>query len=95
MTDRQTPDVSALDDLIGSHTNRWYGRGCAVGRLVADLDPGPYRDRLIVYMDMPVSDLGHAPIIAAIRETLGEEVRADTLGRHRRRSCSCGPEVYS
>lgn len=95
MTTRPTPDVAALDALIEGHGNSWYGRGCSVGRLVRDLDAGDYRDRLVAYMNKPIAELGHAPIIAAVRETLGVELRPDTLGRHRRRGCACPDEAYS
>lgn len=87
-------DADLLANLIESHGNPWYGRGCAVGRMIADLDVGEFRSRLVAYMNKPISELGHAPIIAAVRETLGVELRPDTLGRHRRHACACADEVY-
>lgn len=95
MTKPPTPDADALAALIEGHQNRWYARGCSVGRMIADLDEGEYRTRLVAYMNQPVETLTHAPIISAVRETLGIELRPDTLGRHRRRGCACPDEVYS
>ena len=95
MTERITPDADVLASLVEGHRNPWYARGCAVGVLVFGLDPGEYRDRLVAYMNLPTSDLGHAAIISAVKETLGVDIRSDTLGRHRRKSCSCPPEAYT
>lgn len=95
MTTPTTPDADALAMIVEGHQNRWYARGCAVGRVILDLDPGEYRDRLVGYMKRPVDELTHAPIIAAVKETLGITLRPDTLGRHRRRACACSDEVYS
>ena len=87
------PDV--LDSLLAQHQNSWYARGCAVGNLVQQLEEGQFRTKLIGYMNLSVVELGHAPIIAAVHETVGIDIRSDTLGRHRRRICSCPDEVYS
>ena len=94
MTTPQNLDADLLVNLIESHGNSWYGRGCAVGRMIADLDQGEFRTRLITYIDLPTSQLGHAAIIAAIRDTIGIELRSDTLARHRRHGCRCSDEVY-
>lgn len=94
MTTPQNLDPDLLVNLIESHGNPWYGRGCAVGRMIADLDQGEFRTRLVTYMDLPTSQLGHAAIISAVRDTIGIELRSDTLGRHRRRACACSDEVY-
>jgi hypothetical protein len=95
MTTPQNPDADLLDSLIGSHANPWYGRGCSVGRMIFDLEPGEFRTRLVAYMALPQAQLGHAAIIAAISETIGVELRSDTLARHRRRACSCPDVVFS
>lgn len=95
MSQEPTPSAADLDAVIAGHRNRWYGRGCAVGRLILDLDPGEYRDRLVAYLNLPVDDLGHAPIVIAVNETLGVQIKRDAVARHRRRACSCSDEVYS
>jgi hypothetical protein len=95
MTTPTTPNADALSSLVEGHRNTWYARGCAVGRVIIELDPGEYRTRLVGYINLPVEELTHAPIIAAVNETLGVSLRPDTLGRHRRRSCSCPDEAYS
>lgn len=95
MTAPNTPDADALSLVVERYQNRWYARGCAVGRLVLDLDPGEYRTRLVAYMNLPVDALSHSPIIAAVNETLGVSLRPDTIGRHRRRACSCPDEAYA
>jgi len=95
MTKPPTPDADALASLIEGHRNQWYSRGCSVGRVVLELDPGEYRTRLVGYINLPVDTLNHAPIIAAVKETLGISLRPDSLGRHRRRSCSCPDEAYT
>lgn len=87
-------DADALDSAIARHTNSWYTRGCAIGRVVSSLERGTYRDKLVGYMNAPNSEVGHAAIIAAVDETLGIRLRADALLRHRSRSCRCSAEVY-
>ena len=86
------PDV--LDQILSQHQNPWYSRGCRVGKLVLSLEPGEFRTKLVAYMNLSVEELGHAPIQSAVAQTLGVEIRSDTLGRHRRHSCSCPPEVW-
>ena len=89
-------DPDALDAAIVAHSvNSWYGRGCAVGRMIGDLTPGAYRTKLVGYMNAPTHDVGHAAIIGAIDATLGVKLRADAVLRHRRRSCACPDEVYA
>lgn len=88
-------DPDALDAAIAAHSaNQWYGRGCAVGRLIANLSPGEYRTKLIGYFAAPVHEVGHASIMAAVKSTLGVQLRGDAVLRHRRRSCACRDEVY-
>ena len=89
-------DPDALDAAIVAHSsNQWYARGCAVGRMIADLPPGEYRTKLTGYINAPVHEVGHAPIIGAIKSTLGVQIRGDALLRHRRHSCACPDEVYA
>lgn len=90
-----TPDPDALDAIVRSHSNRWYTRGCAVGRVILDLDPGEYRTRLVGYLSAPVDEVGHAAIIAAVRDTIGAEWRSDALSRHRSHLCGCSDEAWS
>lgn len=88
-------DPEALDAAIASRAkSAWYTRGCLVGQLVIDLGPGEFRDKLVAYMNAPVSEIGHSAIVGAIQETLGISVKGDSMLRHRRRSCSCADEVY-
>jgi len=89
-----TMDADALDAAIATHSNRWYTRGCAIGRAIADIPRGPYRDRLVSYMNEPVDRVGHAAIIGAVKDTLGIDLRRDAMLRHRARICSCPDEVY-
>jgi hypothetical protein len=84
----------ALDAAIAEHANRWYNRGCAIGKMIADLPVGPYRTKLVGYMNQPVDRIGHSAIIAAIKDTLDVDIRGDALLRHRARRCSCSDEVY-
>lgn len=93
MTDRQH-DPEMLDEILGSYRNPWYGRGCAVGRMISDLDPGPFRSKMIAAMAASVDEIGHAAITRAIEQTIGITMRSDSLGRHRSRQCRCGPEVW-
>lgn len=93
MTDPQH-DPQALDDLLSGYRNEWYSRGCRLGRIISDLDPGPFRERLIGYLSAPPREVSHAAICAAIKETLGEDLRSDMMGRHRAHKCGCGPEVW-
>lgn len=87
-------DADALDAAVARYANSWYTRGCAIGRLVADLSPGPYRDRLVSYLNEPRERVSHSAIAGAIKETLGVDVRSDALLRHRSHLCSCPAEVY-
>lgn len=91
-----TLDPDAFDAALESHSrNSWYERGCVIGKAVLGMPAGPYRAKLIATMNRPVSEVGHAAIIAALRETAGLEFRGDSLLRHRRHSCSCPPEAYT
>jgi len=87
-------DPDALDALLGGYQNSWYSRGCCVGKVIAGLDDGPFRTKLVAYMAMPVCDLGHSPIARAIEETLGVKFPNGAVGRHRGKKCSCGSEVW-
>ena len=89
-----SPDPDALDAIVSQHGNRWYNRGCLIGRAVADLPRDAFRERLVAYMNRPVSEVSHAALMEAVAETLGLEWRSDALGRHRRHLCRCSAEVY-
>ena len=89
------PDVDALDAaLANANQPEYYVRGCAVGRLVAGLDAGPFRDRLIERMREPVQVVGHTALSKAIKETTGISVKPLALMRHRARGCTCSNEVW-
>lgn len=90
-----TPDPDALDALIASTgPNSWYGRGCRIGRIITELDPGPYRDRLVGYMAR-TGEITHRQIASAMNATLNPTppMSPDMVGQHRRLACSCPSEV--
>ena len=93
MTDPQH-DPEMFDAILDQYRNPWYGRGCAVGRIISSLDAGPFRSKLVAAMAAPVDEIGHAAIQKAVEKTIGDKIRSDSMGRHRNRQCRCGPEVW-
>ena len=88
-------DPAALAAIINANKNKHYARGCAVGNMIAGLDPGPFRDRLVELMNTPTNEVNNVSLAAAIQQTIGVTYNRSAIGHHRRRSCSCSNEVFT
>ena len=90
------PDPDALDAALAVSAQRaYYVRGCNVGHFINDLEPGPFRDRLIERMLEPSYVVGHSPLSRAIKDTTGVDLKAAAIQRHRARLCTCFDAVWS
>jgi hypothetical protein len=87
------PDADLLDNLVATK-RAYYVRGCSVGHLINDIEPGEFRSRLISHLAEPVHVAGHAAIARAIKQTLDVDVKALAIHRHRHRVCTCPDEVW-